>query len=162
MPDGKTHKLVGAGSGAVYAAYRAKDQSNRNFWLETIGGGLGGYVGGILPDRLEPAISSYHRDVFHSATAGAGVLRMTDLLLELQAACRENAEKCRAIPMVPQNGVFVPIAVDPVSKAMSDIAEMLWLVLAGFVNGLAAGYVSHLALDAVTGERSIPLLTKGL
>ncbi len=63
MPDGKTHKLVGAGTGAVYAGFRAKEQSNQNWCIEVAGGAVGGYVGGQLPDVLEPAISSWHRDV---------------------------------------------------------------------------------------------------
>jgi membrane-bound metal-dependent hydrolase YbcI (DUF457 family) len=37
---------------------------------------------------------------------------------------------------------------------------MFWRFAAGFANGLAAGYVSHLALDAAT-PRSLPLLVSG-
>ena len=66
MPDGKTHKLVGAGTGVVYAAYRAKQQSGPNWWIEVLGGAVGGYCGGLLPDIFEPAISSWHRGVAHS------------------------------------------------------------------------------------------------
>jgi membrane-bound metal-dependent hydrolase YbcI (DUF457 family) len=122
-------------------------------------------LGGLLPDILEPALSSWHRDVAHSLTTGAGVVAVLKSIFEgCEAACRENAEKCKAIVMAPlpmQNNVFVPAAVDPIGQLFFKIAEILWRFLAGFLNGLATGYVSHLALDACT-PRSIPLLSSCL
>jgi hypothetical protein len=73
-------------------------------------------------------------------------------------ACRENAENCKAIPMIPEENIFVSTIPDPLSLLLQDVFELLWRLLAGFVNGCAAGYVSHLALDATIGKRSIPLL----
>jgi hypothetical protein len=160
MSDGKTHKLVGAGAGAVFAGFRAKEQKDHHWWAEVAGGALGGYVAGQLPDLLEPAISSWHRDVAHSYTAGGGIIAIGNAVEAFAAACRENAEKCSAIPMEQQGNVFVPVVVDPLSRFLLDVFELLWRLAAGFVNGLAAGYVSHLALDAMT-PRSIPLLTSG-
>jgi hypothetical protein len=160
MSDGKTHRLVGAGTGAVFAGFRAKEQKDHHWLAEVAGGALGGYVGGLLPDVLEPAISSWHRDVAHSYTAGGGIVAMRDALAAFVAACRENAEKCRAIPMEQQGDVFVFVPVDPISRLLLDVFELLWRLAAGFANGLAAGYLSHLALDAVT-PRSIPLLKRG-
>ena len=158
MPDRKTHKLVGAGTGAVYAAYRAKEQTVPNWWAEVGGGALGGYMGGLLPDVLEPAISPWHRDIAHSCTAGSGILALGNVIAAIEAACRENAEKCGAMSMEKQGDMFVPAPADPISRLLSNIFEFLWRVAAGFVNGLAAGYLSHLALDAGT-KRSIPVLT---
>ncbi|PYU90685.1 MAG: hypothetical protein DMG25_16690 [Acidobacteria bacterium] len=63
--------------------------------------------------------------------------------------------------MAPGGNTFVYVPVDPISHLLSNVFEFLWRFLAGFTNGLAAGYVSHLALDAAT-PRSIPLLTTGL
>jgi hypothetical protein len=160
MPNRRTHKLVGAASGAVYAGYRAKDQSGPNWWSEVAGGAIGGFFGGLLPDAVEPATSSWHRDLAHSCTAGVTILAMKNALESWEAACRENAEKSRAIPMVPQGAGFVPVPADPLAQLLSGIVELFWRFLAGFLNGLAAGYVSHLALDAVT-PGSIPLLTTG-
>src|SRR5258708_140013 len=74
MADGKTHKAIGMTSGAIFAAYKAKNQTPENFIIEAIGGALGGYAGGILPDYLEPAISSWHRDIAHSVAAGSTVV----------------------------------------------------------------------------------------
>ena len=160
MPNRRTHKLVGAASGAAYAGYRAKEQSGLNWWAEVAGGGLGGFFGGPLPDAIEPAISPWHRDLAHSWAAGTGILATKNLLAAWETACRENADKCRAIPMTLVENFYVPVPVDPLSHLLSRSVELFWRFLAGFLNGIAAGYVSHLALDAVT-PRSIPLLAAG-
>jgi hypothetical protein len=157
MSDGKTHKLVGAGTGAVVASFRAKSQQDHNWFAEVVGGALGGYIGGQLPDVLEPAVSSWHRDIAHSCTVGGAILAMGDALGAFAATCRENAEKCRALQMEQQGDTFVFAPADSVSQLLLCVFEFLWRVGAGFAHGLAAGYLSHLALDAVT-PRSIPLL----
>jgi len=160
MPDGRTHKLVGAGAGAVYAGYRAKEESDPHWWIEVAGGAFGGYLGGMCPDVLEPAISSWHRGTAHSCAAGGGIVVLKNGLKAFGDACRESAENCKAIEMIQQGNVFVPAILDPFSLVVLGIFELLWRFLAGFVNGFAAGYVSHLVLDATIGKRSIPLLTK--
>lgn len=160
MPDSATHKVVGTAAGALFANYRAKEQTPENSILEVVGGALGGYVGGALPDILEPAISSWHRGVAHSYASGAAVVTASNQLLsKWETACRTNAENCKAILMVPTpGGGFVPA--DPVKQFLLSLAELFWRLMAGFLNGLAAGYISHIALDAGT-PRSIPLLTNG-
>lgn len=162
MPDLKTHQCVGTGVGAVYAGYLAKDQTDLNWWIEVFGGGAGGFVGGWVPDLLEPAVSSWHRSICHSVAAGGVVLSLGQKLVELGQACRENAAMCGAIPLVPdpQTGVLVPARIDPLSELLSRLEKFFWRFLAGFINGLAAGYGSHLLLDTFT-PRGIPLLTGG-
>lgn len=83
---------------------------------------------------------------------------MKNALNAFAASCRENAEKCKALPMAPQGNMFVVAPVDPLSQLFLNMFELFWRFLTGFTSGLAAGYVSHLALDAVT-PRSIPLLS---
>jgi len=65
--------------------------------------------------------------------------------------------------MIPvAEGISVPIELEgTIGKSLSLIERCLWLVLAGFLIGAATGYVSHLALDALTCKRSLPLLAKG-
>lgn len=149
----RTHKIVGAASGAVYAGYKASNQPGS--MIEMIGGGVGGYWGGILPDQLEPALSSWHRNGFHSATAGGGVIYASNMLSDWATACRLQAERYRAVQTVrdPITGAFLPVPINLFQK----LAELFWSFLAGVLNGFCAGYVSHLALDAVT-PRGIPLL----
>jgi hypothetical protein len=81
MPDKKIHQLAGGVVGVGFAALEAKNQPTNQFCIEMIGGGIGGYVAGMLPDVLEPAISSWHRGVCHSATAGAAVYTLNQLWL---------------------------------------------------------------------------------
>lgn len=151
MSDRKTHQQIGLAAGAVYASYRAKDQNTSNWLLEVAGGAARGYMGGLLPDILEPAISSWHRDVAHScATGGTIVSALVNMLPEWETACRENAERCRAAATV---------STDSAIQLLSALGELFWRFLAGFLHGLASGYVSHLALDAVT-PRSIPFITR--
>jgi hypothetical protein len=159
MSDGATHKLTGVGSGAVFAGYRAKGQSFENFLAEVAGGAIGGYFGGILPDILEPAISSWHRSVAHSYVSGGTIVVSANAVLSSwEAACRNNAENCQALQMIPApNGAFVVAPSDPIQRFLSSLAELFWRLMAGFLNGLVAGYISHLGLDALT-PRSIPLL----
>jgi hypothetical protein len=83
---------------------------------------------------------------------------MKNALNAFAASCRENAEKCKALPMAPQGSIFVVAPLDPLSQLLLNIFELFWRFLTGFTSGLAAGYVSHLALAAVT-PRSIPLLS---
>jgi hypothetical protein len=53
MSDGKTRRLVGGGTGAIDAGFRAKEQKNLDWWAEVAGGAVGGYLGGVLPDIVE-------------------------------------------------------------------------------------------------------------
>ena len=81
-----------------------------------------------------------------------------------QDHCRKQAELCRmkreSLNMVPhpsQPNLFVPAPSDQWQHLLLTIEELFWHFVVGFANGIAAGYVSHLALDATT-PRGIPLL----
>jgi inner membrane protein len=144
MPNRKQHAQAGALLGGGFALARAS-VANPNFvGAEAIGGLLGGWVGGILPDLLEPAIHSHHRDIAHSVTAGGllGLARIT----AWETSCRENANRC--VAQTPDGS-----AKDP----QAELKAFLWHVAAGLAIGLVVGYASHLALDAVT-PRGIPLI----
>ena len=165
MPDRETHASVGLASGIGYAAYQAKGQPTINVLAEVAGGALGGYWGGQLPDWIEPAFHSWHRSIAHSGATGAAVVvAARRALISWQDHCRRQAEACRikreALSMVPhpsQPNLFVPAPGQGWQHFLLTIEELMWCFAAGFTNGLAAGYVSHLALDAAT-PRSIPLL----
>jgi len=72
MPNRPTHQTVGALAGGAMAAARAHGVEDSQFLAETIGGIVGGWVGGVLPDILEPATSPHHRKVMHSVVAAGG------------------------------------------------------------------------------------------
>jgi hypothetical protein len=161
MPGRRTHRLVGTVTGTAYAAYRARDQNPGHRLLETAGGAAGGYFGSTLADCLEPAISSWHRGPAHSGGTGTMILLSLEQLTRWETFCREKAEQCAAIQMVPvmhpQGIVFVPASLSPLAQVFRAITELFWRFLAGVPAGFATSYLSHLALDAAT-PRSIPLL----
>ncbi len=167
MPDGRTHTCVGITAGLGYAAYQAKEQKVLDFWVEAFGGAIGGWPGGKLPDIFEPAISSWHRSTAHSLTTGGMIVSQAPRLSAFTTFCREQAEQCKAnttrvFTWTVNADTNVQFTIDGgLGRFLSKIEELLWRFLAGFANGVAAGYVSHLALDAFIGERGIPLLTRG-
>lgn len=170
MPDRKTHTCVGIAAGAGYAAWQAKEQSPVNLLVEAAGGGVGGWCGGQLPDVFEPGTSSWHRSLAHSGTTGTAIVAMRGKLTEWEKFCREKAEYCRMqaeqngiLTMVPdplRPNLFVLAPTNPWAQLRWKLEELFWRFSAGFTNGMAAGYVSHLALDVGT-PRSIPLLMSG-
>ena len=112
---------------------------------------------------LEPAISSWHRETAHSCAVGVGIIASREMLVDFQTFCRRKADACaekiKTLEMQQnvENGIFVSVPVDPIALFFLRIEDFLWRFAAGAANGLAAGYMSHLALDAVT-PRSIPAL----
>jgi hypothetical protein len=168
MPNSKTHKYVSITAGGLTAAYQAKEQTGLDFCMEVFGGAVGGLMTGNLPDIFEPAISSYHRSFFHSLTAGGAIASQVKGIGNFTNFCREQSARCKENPtriwMVQLNEeVRVPIELDgSIGKFLNKIEGLLWLFLAGFLIGAAAGYVSHVALDAVTGKRGSPLLARSI
>ncbi len=168
MPGKKTHAQVGMTAGIGYAAFQAKEQGSLNLVVEAVGGALGGWCGGQLPDVFEPGIHSWHRSIAHSGATGTAIVtKGRSALNAFQDQCRKEADACRlkrdSLNMLPhpsQPNLFVPAPGDRWEHLCLTIQELLLRFAAGFANGLAAGYVSHLALDAAT-PRSIPLLVSG-
>lgn len=118
MPNRKTHSLVGMTAGAGYAAYQAKGQSTSKVWAELLGGAVGGYFAGQLPDVLEPAIHPWHRSIAHSGTVATTVLATARTkAISWQDHCRKQAEACRikrqSSKMVPHPSQPNLYVVDP-------------------------------------------------
>lgn len=146
MPNGKTHAWAGAATGSAVAAYRGRQQPLVNVLIEILGGGVGGYLGGKVPDVLEPALHPGHRDFCHSWTAGGAVATGLTALARWETFCREQAAELR------QRRLASP-PTDPVTSFFLVLGEIFWTLAAGFVSGFGAGYLSHLALDAATPRR---------
>lgn len=150
MPNFETHDLIGTAAGAGYAAYRARGQEPLFQLIETLAGALGGSIGGRLPDLLEPATCPGHRDIAHSV-ACAGLIVNTRGKLERWSQQVEGTACQTLLDPVPSE---VKLGTPP-----DQVVTALCLVfVVGFVNGLLAGYVSHLALDGCT-PAGLPLLT---
>jgi len=148
MPNGRVHRRVGRPTGAVYAAVQATRSPLGNPIAESLAGWFGGDLGARLPDLLEPGCWN-HRQAAHSAAAAAVLIRSTAAIQAWAELCRVRARQHRAIAADPR--------LDSVDQFAHCLAELFWSGLAGFLNGLLAGYLSHLALDAMTPS-SIPIL----
>jgi hypothetical protein len=147
MPGRKVHAPVGATAGIGMALYEARDEQPIHRALEMIGGALAGALGARLPDYLEPATSSWHRGPAHSWAAIGISTRSMRGLRQCSSYCRQRAAYYRALRSTECSPLFA---------LLYAFAEAFWRAASGFLSGLAAGYISHLALDALT-PRGIPL-----
>jgi hypothetical protein len=127
---------------------------------------LGGDVGALVSGFLNPGISSRHRGTAHSCAAGGVVLSLGELLGGSGTFCRQQGEQkaeerktLQTLPDPQQPNLSIAAPNSFLAQLWLSICEIFWWAVAG-ANGLAAGYMSHLVLDAGT-PRSIPLLTNG-
>lgn len=149
MAKRRTHLIVGTTSGAVAAAYSAREQNPWNAFAEALGGGIGGGLGSAAPDTLEPAFHSWHRSFAHSYTAAAGgTIALRRAVPSWQHRCRTEAARHDRLALMSS---------DAWSRLWHRVAAFLWRMAAGFAVGAATGYISHLALDTGT-PRGLPLL----
>lgn len=147
--DGKTHRIVGAvaGVGTTIACRHFERRDLRLF--EVVGAGFGGVLGGMLPDVLEPATSSYHRQFAHSAAATGGLIcAAAKTLGNVRNRLDAKADELYARAQASDNWL---------ERILLYLGSFLLDGLTGFLTGLAGGYVSHVALDSMT-PRGIPLL----
>ena len=141
MANGKVHKRAGALVGALTAASYARDQAPAAFLLETLGGIGGGVVGAKLPDVVDPPTSGRHRSIGHGiAPTSAVAVHYAKALPAAQNWLRAEALR--------QQGVAD--SCDGLQYFWHALLAVLCSLGAGAIAGLLGGYVSHLALDAVT------------
>lgn len=149
MPDGKTHRSIGAGAGAVAAGFYAREQNLIDMIIEAFGGWLAGRFGGALPDLLEPAVTPNHRKVAHAVMPNAAI---AEILIKNVPLWQEILRKHAA-----QAALRRKQAPSDTERAFNLISELFFLLAAGAVVGLPAGYASHLVLDART-PKGLPLI----
>ncbi len=158
MPNRDIHRPVGMVAGGAYAGVRAhrrykdRPQPTAPIVAETMGGIAGGWLGGALPDWIDPPTSPNHRNYGHGIATVAGAVAWTaDALLALQQKLRAQADK-----LLNERGQLQSDA----ARALSIGAEFALRFLAGLLDGLIAGYASHLAMDFCTPS-SLPLVARG-
>jgi LexA-binding, inner membrane-associated putative hydrolase len=152
MSNRTEHVQAGMFTGAVYAGFRARHQRPEHMLAEALGGILGGAAGSILPDVIDPPSHPNHRHIAHGAVNVGLVLWGTAAAASnLQGQLREQADAIEAQrPYLTTNADII----------LSVLHEYALRVLAGSVNGVPAGYVSHLVLDAGTAK-GINLFARG-
>jgi LexA-binding, inner membrane-associated putative hydrolase len=152
MPNANVHRTVGTAVGLGYGYFAAQDQPALPKLVETLGSGCGGWLGAALPDWIDPATSPNHRHHGHGIANFAGATFLTvEAVADLQQQFRRRAELIRARR---------PYLTTDFAKFLSWIEEILLCLLIGLLNGISAGYLSHLCLDAATA-RGIPLFARG-
>lgn len=149
MPNHDVHWRVGAASGGGYALYLGYGQPPWHVMAETAGGAFGGFVGGVLPDRIDTPDNPWHRAEAHSMAITGVAGRVVSLHLpEWQATLRLRADELAA--RRAQSAL-------PIEQLFLWVAEYVCRVLAGFIAGVLAGYASHVTLDFFT-PMSLPLI----
>ena len=152
MPRRAQHSAAGILAGGTLAAIRTDPVESNSPLLEIIGGGLGGHVGGCLPDIIEPAYHPAHRAMAHAIVPAGGMGALVGRKLgDAQGYCRRKAREAASMAASSD---------EPVARLMWLGIQMFWNMAAGFVAGLLAGYGSHLVLDGFT-PAGLPLLGAG-
>lgn len=152
MPNGKTHQVVGAASGAAYAAYLAQNETDANWVFEALGGAIGGTYAARLPDIIDPATSPNHRSIAHGMIpVSYGVHWSNNQAKDLQVTLREfaksQAEKSESSDR-------------PLECLAHGLLAIFSTIVCGAVVGAVAGYTSHVVLDAMT-PAGLPVVGKG-
>lgn len=149
MANRNEHLLWGgiAGAGACLATAIIRKQNPS--LLEFIGAVLSGIAAACLPDWLEPATHPNHRAFFHSvAFAGTALPPLWIALANSRDGQLRNAAWCEQSAATAQNA----------QDAQYWRDQAGWhRLLAGISIGIAPGYASHLAADALTPKR-LPFL----
>lgn len=158
MPNREIHRPVAAVLGTGYSGYRAYHRHRQQptpaafIIAEALGGFAGGWIGGALPDLIDPPTSPNHRHFGHGvATVAGAVVWTAEALARLQEKLRHKADELRRDRLRLQNDF---------ERLVSEVAEFLLRFVAGLFDGLIAGYVSHLALDFCT-PTGLPLIARG-
>ena len=150
MPRRPTHVAAGVAAGIAAGVVTARHLADEDRFLHVAFAGIGGAIGGVVPDWLEPGTHPNHRNVFHSLLAAGGVTAA--VLANWQASCHGAAARCLGRAQLSPAGSS--------ERSNEQMKAFLWRALAGLIIGFLAGYTSHLALDAGTAT-SLPLLFNG-
>ena len=148
MPNRPVHALSSTPAGAAYSFYKSNNQSGLAKLLESAGGALGGYIGGILPDGIDPPLHPGHRSLAHGlAPVTTGATFWYRSLDDWKNHLRQVADQAYGRAM----------STDFASTTWHAFAEWVLRLLSGFPAGFGAGYITHVALDFAM-PRCLPLV----
>jgi hypothetical protein len=117
--------------------------------VETLGGALEGFAGGVLPDRIDRPDSPYHRAQAHSiGITGCVGWILNQNLPEWQSWLRAQADRYAMLRAQ---------SISAMQQLLLCFAKYFCRFLAGLIAGVLGGYASHLVLDFFT-PMSLPAL----
>lgn len=155
MPNGPTHQLLGALSGAAAAHHYVASslsplERKAGTSMLVVGGLIAGGLGGRIPDLLDPPLHPNHRAFFHSVVAGCAVAGAAALTVKKLGVLL--APPGASTVAVEPTGTASARRSHPAASVSLDQALVFALVLA-----LLVGVLSHLAADAGT-PKGLPLI----
>lgn len=139
MPNCLTHVQIGSGAALVSAGLHERIwqcESDRNAYR--FGASLGGGLGALAPDKIDPPDSPNHRGIGH------GIIPATIVTLLLRQGVAQTVDQLLA-------------EAEGLVKPDQWPARMFKFFLAGLIKGFGPGYLSHLAADACT-PAGLPLI----
>ena len=149
MPNRTTHVVIAAMfSGAVSNRYSTQipDLQGRIVYQSAFV--MGGIIGGILPDRLDPPTNPRHRGIAHSFLTGILTVSFGISWLKwFDPHLKATAIKFREEWEHSQH-----------QNIAAFLQYICVLFVSGITAGVMAGYLSHLALDANT-PAGLPLIS---
>jgi len=149
MPNRPVHLAAAVPLATFVAAHKARELNGLRYVAEVAGGALGGAIGGLGPDWVDPPTSPFHRGVGHSAAVSCVLAVLASRRIDSwQARLREEAARLRSLHRV---------AVDPLLRAFYGICYVLMCLVSGALVGFLVGWGSHLALD-FGSVRTLPLI----
>jgi hypothetical protein len=149
MPNCTLHLHSSSGAGVVFASHKFLGSNEMHGFLELLGGAFGGGVGGILPDRVDAPVHPRHRS-------------MANAIIPVAAAAAFWANgldtwQSHLCLLADRHAWVQAVSSDPLVRAWHAFLESVLRVLAGFIAGFGAGYLTHLAFDFGT-PRCLPLI----
>lgn len=137
MPNRDLHRPTGAILGLGASLLLATHARSSRPGLEALAGAVGGWIGGALPDWIDPAHSPNHRSTGHSLLGAGSALVFSVVRLRLwQCWFRRQAEAAQSRATA--------------EGATWSLEATLCHALSGLIAGLIAGYIGHLVDDAGT------------
>jgi hypothetical protein len=111
---------------------------------------VGGLLGGLLPDILDPPLHPGHRALAHAVLpVGVGATSWVGALDNWQKNLRDQVDEYTRLQFQ---------AAEPLLKIWYGAIAMALRLLSGMLAGIVAGYVVHIGLDFMT-PRCLPLIS---
>lgn len=139
MPNRDVHVPVSVSAGGLVAGVCAIDQPIEVLLSRTAGGAIGGWLGGLMPDIIDPSKNGpNHRSLGHGIIPVSLICSIGfEKFLSLRDHLKDKSDRARFD---------------------DDLSTSLLLeALIGAMDGFIAGYLAHLALDART-PKGLPII----
>ena len=138
MPNKPTHIIAGAGAGVLAVNFWPLEDDNIKSGEYLTGAVIGGIIGGMLPDIIDPPRSPHHRSIGHSMTGNS--IGLGALIANIDTIDQALSER---IKEAEENENYVLAG--------------FYRFVSGLIKGFIAGQASHLLLDLTTPKR-LPMI----